>query len=126
MHKIVLYCKSYRGDLERVKVLYNSIQQHNTDNIPFYISIPKADENLFAIFEKAHMLFDEDIYNVTGPGWLTQQIVKSSFWKLKLCENYVLIDSDSYFIKPFSISDFMFDKILLIHVCMNKKNFILG
>lgn len=110
MEKLILYCKSYRGDIERVKVLYESIQKYNTDNIPFYISVPQIDKDLFKIFENANIIFDEDLYNISGPGWITQQIVKSSLWRLNICENYILIDSDSYFIKPFTISDFMFNE----------------
>lgn len=122
MEKIVLYCKSYRGDLERVKVLYESIQKYNTDNIPFYLSIPKEDESLFKEFSNANIIFDEDIYHVVGGrGWVTQQIVKSSFWKLNICENYVLIDSDSYFINPFSIKDFMFDESIPYTVMHEQK-----
>lgn len=109
MDKIVLYCKTYRGDLERVKVLSESIKKYNKDNIPFYISVPKQDFELFKAIEGANIVFDEDIYEIEGPGWVTQQIVKSSFWRLNLCENYILIDSDSYFIKDFYVTDFMFD-----------------
>jgi hypothetical protein len=54
---------------------------------------------------------DEQIYNHDqSESWTTQQIVKSSFWKLGLCENYVCIDSDSYFIRPFFVEDFMADE----------------
>jgi hypothetical protein len=109
MEKLVLYCKSYRGDFERIKVLNESIQKHNIDKIPFYISVPKSDESIFKQLDNINLIYDEDIYNTQGPGWITQQIIKSSFWRLGITENYVLIDSDSYFIKDFSISDFMFD-----------------
>lgn len=110
MNKLVLYCKSYSGDFERAKVLYQSIQKYNVDNIPFYISVPQRDVELFKIFESAQIVTDESIYNAEGPGWITQQIIKSNFWKLGLCENYVCLDSDSQFIRPFLISDFMFDE----------------
>jgi hypothetical protein len=109
MEKLILYCKSFRGDFERVKVLHESIQKYNQDNIPFYISVPKSDEFLFKQLENVNIIYDEDIYDITGPGWITQQIVKSSLWRLNICENYVLIDSDSYFIKPFSVKNFMYD-----------------
>ena len=112
MNKIVLYTKTYRRDLERVKLLTESIKTHNKDNIPFYISFPKEDEQLFKNNidnEYVKFVFDEDIIDVPFQNWHTQQIVKSSFWKLGLCENYVMIDSDSYFIKDFYVSDFMYD-----------------
>ena len=111
MNKIVLYCKSYAGDYERVKVLVESIHKFNKDNIPTFISVPSKDVVLFLDLSGmgVNIIEDEDIYDVEGPGWITQQIVKSNFWKLELCENYVCIDSDGYFIKDFYITDFMYD-----------------
>ena len=41
------------------------------------------------------------------PGVITQQIVKSEFWRLGLCENYLCLDSDSYFIRDFGGDDFL-------------------
>jgi hypothetical protein len=121
MHKIVLYCKTYRKDLESVKTLTESIKKYNKDSIPFYISIPKEDETIFKDnidTDYVNIVFDEDIYDLSfladedkqKGGWHIQQIIKSCFWKLRLCENYVMIDSDSYFIKDFYISDFMYDE----------------
>lgn len=120
MNKIVLYCKTFSGDLTRVKVLSESIKKYNKDSIPFYISIPKKDKKLFKNnidTNYVNIVFDEDIYDLSflpefdkiNGGWFIQQIIKSSFWKLGLCENYVMIDSDSYFIKDFYLSDFMYD-----------------
>jgi hypothetical protein len=112
MNKIIIYTKTYSGDLERVKILIDSIKSHNKDNIPFYISIPKSEELLFKSnidTDYVKIVFDEDIVEISSNNWHTQQIIKSSFWKLGLCENYVMIDSDSYFIKDFYVSDFMYD-----------------
>jgi hypothetical protein len=41
------------------------------------------------------------------PGGLSQQIVKSEFWRLGLAENYLCLDSDSLFIRDFHKSDFL-------------------
>jgi len=109
MYKIVLYCKSFNKDFERVKILLESIKKYNTDSIPFYISVPKNDYTLFSQLKGANVVLDEDIFSLSD-NWVAQQIVKSNFWKLKIAENYVCLDSDSYFIKPFKVSDFMFDK----------------
>lgn len=113
MKSIVLYCKSYRGDLDRVTVLAESIVKFNKDNIPFYVSVPEQDVNVFKerLLESAIIIPDQEIFsdNLHEQGWMTQQIVKSSFWKLDLCHNYLMIDSDSYFIKPFYIKDFIVD-----------------
>ena len=109
MEKIVLYCKSFNRDFERIKVLFESIKKYNIDNIPFYISVPKNDYNLFSQLEGANIVLDEDIFSISS-SWIAQQIIKSNFWKLNISENYVCLDSDSYFIRPFKVSDFMFDE----------------
>jgi hypothetical protein len=41
------------------------------------------------------------------PGSLSQQIVKSEFWRLGLTENYLCLDSDCLFIRPFTAADFL-------------------
>ena len=113
MENIVIYCKSYKNDVDRVKFLLDSINKYNKDNIPFYISIPKSDLKLFKNklgTSSYTLVVDEDVYIGTSPGWIQQQIVKSNFWKLGLCENYMCIDSDAYFIKDFYKSDFIYEK----------------
>jgi len=109
-HNIVVYCKSYAGDIERVKVLAESVEKYNVDNIPFYISCPAVDYELFKrqLPGFAIIIKDEDIVkkNYTQ-NWTTQQIIKSQFWKLIDTENYLCIDSDSYFIRPFKTDDFI-------------------
>jgi len=110
MEKIVLYCKSFNRDFERVKVLLESIQKYNLDNIPFYISVPKNDYILFSQLKGVNIVLDEDIVSLTDNNWIVQQIIKSNFWKLNLAENYICIDSDSQFIRPFTVSDFMFNE----------------
>lgn len=120
MSPLVLYCKSYRTDLRRVVRLAHSIAQYNTEEIPFYVSVPQADIPLF----KEHLnglrvevLADEDILHASPrirlehvrnmPGHLSQQVVKSEFWRLGLSEAYLCLDSDAIFIRPFGLSDFM-------------------
>jgi len=111
MKNLVLYCKSYRNDLHRVVNLSQSVAKFNRDGIPFYVSVPKSDVQLFVknLDSSVVVLEDESIYSGTAPGWIQQQIVKSNFWKLELAENYLCLDSDAYFIKPFYIEDFMYD-----------------
>lgn len=109
MSTLALYCKSYRNDLDRVKKLAESVERFNKDSLPFYISVPKEDYTLFnkSAIPVTELLIDEDIYTAEGRGWVQQQIVKSNFWKLDLCKNYLCLDSDSYFIKPFFELDFI-------------------
>ena len=108
MKNLILYCKSFSRDFDRVRVLLESIKKYNTDEIPFYISVPKNDYALFSQLEGASIVLDEDIFSLSN-NWVDQQIIKSNFWKLGIAENYVCLDSDSYFIRSFGIKDFMFD-----------------
>ncbi len=119
MKALVLYCKSYRIDLNRVIRLAKSIQKFNDESIEFHVSIPLQDYKLFLSHLSALDVVlhtDEDIIAAAGMsmprvlklgGSSSQQVVKSSFWKLGLSTCYVCIDSDSFFIRPFGISDFL-------------------
>jgi hypothetical protein len=122
MVPFVLYCKSYRTDLKRVMRLAESIQQFNIDKLPFYVSVPNED---FSLFKKqlsglnTEVLLDESIVQASTqidsdqlshmPGNLSQQVIKSEFWRLGLSDTYFCIDSDSIFIRPFVASDFISD-----------------
>jgi len=111
MNPIVLYCKSYNRDVDRVKILLDSITKHNIEKIPFYISFPSDDLKLFQSklgTENYQWVVDEDIVqDKLFSSWNSQQIVKVNFWKLNVCINYVVIDSDSYFIRDFYTHDFL-------------------
>ncbi len=124
MDIISLYCKSYNRDVDRVKILLDSISKYNEDNIPFYISVPQQDIELFRSklgTNNYTLIPDEDIYQTDLPGYLSQQIVKSNFWKLGLSTNYLCLDSDSIFIKPFYKSDFIFKGDIPHTVCHQQK-----
>ena len=98
-----------------------SLEKHNIDSIPFYISTPMEDKDILFEVLKSHPNFhwvsDEDIaHSIPGfnkvryssmSGGLTQQIIKSGFWRLGLTENYLCLDSDSIFIRDFQKNDFM-------------------
>jgi hypothetical protein len=123
MNKIVLYCKSYKNDLDRVIILSKSINNHNIDNIPFYISVPEEDIELFKNNIKHNnviILSDKEI-DSENSGWVGQQIVKSQFWKLGICDNYVCLDSDTYFIKDFTEEDFIYDGVIPYTICHEDK-----
>lgn len=120
MKPFVLYCKSYRTDLKRVVRLTHSIQKHNRDNIPFYVSVPQLD---LALFEenlqglKVKLLADESIIacnpdidpvKLVGiAGSLSQQVVKSEFWRTGVSISYMCLDSDCIFIRPFYQHEFI-------------------
>jgi len=117
----VLYCKSYRHDFLRLKRLLSSVQRFNSNHLPFYISTPTSDrEALVNILgnDGAYIwVADEDIVMANPKasiqkyqaltGNLSQAIVKSEFWRLRLAQNYLCLDSDCVFIRSFSKSDFM-------------------
>jgi len=132
-----LYCKSYSRDFLRLKRLLSSIQKFNVDQIPFYISTPNADKELLneIVGSEGYIwVADEDIVasnpkaNIEKyramPGGLSQQIVKSEFWRLGLAENYLCLDSDCVFIRNFYLSDFLSsDKVPYTVLHQNKELF---
>lgn len=117
---IVLYCKSYKSDVKRTQRLAISIEKFNTEKIPFYVSVPKSDLNLFIEHlqgSSARIISDEEIIEKNPlisqekvdllHGNLSQQIVKSEFWRLGFSDSYLCLDSDSIFIRPFTESFFL-------------------
>ena len=120
MTSLALYCKSYSTDLRRLVRLAESIRQFNLEALPFFVSVPEAELPLF--WEHlgkydVHLLSDSEILRASPridlaqvarlPGNLSQQIVKSEFWRLGLSDAYVCLDSDAVFIRPFGRADFM-------------------
>jgi hypothetical protein len=120
MKPVALYCKSYSTDLRRVIRLAKSIHQFNVERLPFYISVPKAELSLFREnlgMLEVELIADEDILRASSrinaaqvalmPGSISQQVVKSEFWRLGLSQAYVCLDSDALFIRPFGWADFL-------------------
>jgi len=112
MEPLIIFCKSYSGDLDRFKVLLKSIATFNSENIPLYVSVPKEDKQLFldeTDLPKSSLIVDEEVISKTLEStWTTQQVVKASVYNLGICDNYLMIDSDSYFIKQFKYNDFLY------------------
>lgn len=120
MKDFVLYCKSYARDFLRLKRLLSSITQYNADQLDIYISTPRSDKALLeqVLGDQNYIwVADEDIVSANSmadflkyqamPGGLSQQIIKAEFWRLGLAENYLCLDSDSFFIRNFFRSDFL-------------------
>lgn len=120
MNSLVLYCKSFHIDLKRVVRLAKSVGRHNRDGLDFYLSVPKKDIQLFE--ENLHglnvkLFADEDVIAANPqinqavfsqlPGHISQQIVKSEFWRISPADAYLCLDSDSVFIRDFGLSDYM-------------------
>lgn len=120
MTTFALYCKSYRTDLNRVLRLAKSIEKFNTERIPFFLSVPASDFELFQQHLKAFQLTlirDESIIEAspritlshlkTLQGNVAQQVIKAEFWRLGHSQAYLCLDSDALFIRPFERSDFL-------------------
>jgi hypothetical protein len=120
MKPLALFCKSYPTDLNRVKRLAESVVRFNGDAIPFYVSVQQRDLPLFRDHLAGltvELLADETILQASPhmrmeqvmqmPGSVSQQVVKSEFWRLDLCSAYLCLDSDAFFIRPFSHADFL-------------------
>ena len=121
MKDLVLYCKSYRRDFLRLKRLLASIEKYNVDQILFYISTPQEQyEDLISVLGSTqgfHWISDESIIAAnprvplgiekTRSGGLSQQAIKSEFWRLEIAEIYVCLDSDCIFIQNFGKVDFI-------------------
>lgn len=120
MTPLALYCKSYSVDLRRVMRLARSVQEFNHERLPFYVSVPAAELPLFQ--ESLNglgvvLLADEEILKASPrinteqvrnmPGSVSQQVVKSEFWRMGLSIAYLCLDSDAVFIRPFGIADFL-------------------
>ena len=116
-NEIVIFCKSFYRDVERVKILLESVSRFNKDKIPFYISVPSDNIKLFKdqLGTTGYNLIEDESINGERlekegrEGWVNQQVTKLGFWKLGICYNYVSVDSDGYFIRQFGIEDFIAD-----------------
>ena len=117
---LALFCKSYRTDLKRAVRLAKSVAQFNVENIPFYISTPKSDVALFKeylsglnvevidddlIIQQNDQLDKEKVKAL--PGSISQQIIKSEFWRLEVSDVSLCLDSDAVFIRPFYHNDYL-------------------
>ena len=123
MLNFVFYCKTYRKDIESFKKLLSSFTKYNKDSIKFYLSVPESDillfkkiiqnvDNIEIITDESYAknyLTDRSI-NGLSSGYINQEICKLSFWETGYSKNYLLIDSDTYFIKEFTTQDFMYSK----------------
>jgi len=129
MLNFVLYCCTFRKDLLRTVKLAESIHKHNKNKIPFYISVPVDDVELFKKYLKEFdvIIFDEKDIFLANPkldihklysirGGLRQQVIKSEFWRLGISKNYLVLDSDCIFIRDFDESDFLFKDDVLYSI----------
>jgi hypothetical protein len=121
MINFAMFCKTYSGDFNRVSNLVKSFNKYNKDNIYLFISAPEEELNLFfnlssknikvisdESYAKDHLSLEK--YNFSTLGYLNAQICKLTFYKAQFAKNYLILDSDTVFIRDFYFSDFMHDE----------------
>jgi len=118
---ICFMLKTYRADFELTKRLVSSFNRHNMDEIPLFILVEKPDFGLFSdeflggvvqvldIDSIGEDLFTNEPVSGMTTGYVNQQIVKLTFWKLGLCDNYFCLDADGYFVRDFRKGDFIYE-----------------
>jgi hypothetical protein len=109
--------KTYRNHFSFVERLMESIHVNNIEGIHTYIVVPSSDLPLFTKFENSNtsIVIEESIPTVfaeteidgTRASYINQEISKLAFHRLNLSENYMCLDSDGIFLKPFRYSDFL-------------------
>ena len=115
MHNLAIYIGTSARDILQYRALINSIKVYNVDNIPVFTCVNDKDYDRFTSeFADSGVTFikDGDVYNTDNVQnvWYKQQLIKMNFWRLGLTKHMIQIDSDSFFIKNFRISDFMVDE----------------
>ena len=128
MQPFILFCKSFRDDVLRVKKLLESVTVFNQDLIPFYLSAPEKDLDIFhqhidfkslqSSYNGIIELITDEAIVLSNPksklasyystkGYIGQQIVKAEAWRYLNCSAYLALDSDCFFTKPFHLSNFI-------------------
>ncbi len=145
MKNLLIFCKSYEGDLLRVERLWESIQRFNIEKIDCYICIPEKDLHLFQdrIHDAEgylHWVTDEKIIDLhpdknsiefyrSWDGRLSQQVIKAEFWRYLNKNNlghasYLCLDSESVFVRNFKASDFMYSEDIPYTVMHQNKDLL--
>ena len=135
MQPFILFCKSFRDDVLRVKKLLESVTVFNQDLIPFYLSAPEKDLDIFhqhidfkslqSSYNGIIELITDEAIVLSNPksklasyystkGYIGQQIVKAEAWRYLNCSAYLALDSDCFFTKPFHLSNFIHENIIEI------------
>jgi hypothetical protein len=109
--QLALFCKTYINDIDRFAQLAESVRTYNQNALPFLVSTPARDAPLFrARFADEDIIWTTDEALVRGgidDGWTQQQIVKFHVGHSGVADNYLMVDSDFYFIRPFTRRHFL-------------------
>lgn len=113
MQPVAFFCKTFRDDFDRLARMLETFRANNTDNIPLALSLPEEDVDLYRARFAAWRLpvfLDHELtgfHQAPGTGWPYQQIVKLCCDQTAMAENYFTVDSDFYFVRPFTRADFI-------------------
>jgi len=118
MRNFVIMVKSYAPDFHYARNLVRSFSTYCTDDTELMLVVPAVDIPLFAELAGGNVTavseeplahyFTTEVTAGLRPGYINQEIVKLAFWELDLAENYLCLDSEAEFIRPFGTGDFMF------------------
>ena len=126
-YNLALVTKTFSADIPSYKILFDSIQKYNQDNLPVFVVIPFEDKKLLQDTigtEGYTLLYDHNIHTFRRPmgGWEQQMIIKLRVHEHISAENILLLDSDGRFIRPFYEKDFIaYDNIPYTIVHENKQ-----
>ena len=118
MDDIAIIVKTFKPDASILRRAISSISRYNVTGIPLIIIVPDQEVNFFINLARSAnaKVLSESALDIKFPteeihhyrlGYLRQQFVKLSLHRLGVASNYVAIDSDSYFIRPFTADDFV-------------------
>lgn len=109
-----LFCKSFRRDLDRFGRLYESVVAFVEPSLPFVASVPQEDLALFQNrfgSTRVEFVTDQALVGTAADrqSWKLQQIVKLHAFRLDFADAWLMVDSDFYFIRPYTARD-LFDE----------------
>ena len=109
--------KSFREDASSAERLFESMRRFNSEHLPVWVVVPGDDVEMFTdIVQGVGEVIPESTFQdhlVSEPvagvrsGYINQEIIKLAFWETGLADNYLPVDSDAVFLRPFGIDDFM-------------------
>lgn len=142
MSKITFFTPSYRGDAERFLLLRDSIKHFYKGDAQHIVVVPSSDisvfKNLCINDSNIKILIQDDYVDpifypkpfykcikqffpsqawrfqqyAGKPGWIIQQIVKLNIPAIVSSGVVVILDSDLFFVRPFSDADFKLEDSL--------------
>ncbi len=113
--KLSFFCKSFKPDFGHLRVMLESFQTHNPYSIPLTLSLPNIDikdfenefgtnlPNVVVVADESYCGHDLTKYR----GWHGQQICKLTSWRAADFEHLAVIDSDCYFIRDITPTEFL-------------------